>query len=994
MSIQQEEILFKEFTSGTTLMFFSTHLSAIEEIPEITYTPTVIWLNDYDIPIKATTFDGQNIWTLNSENNYVPIETLSNNYVTGHSFTENYSFIIDDDDLAPRRERFSQQIEDALNAGSTIVTSEDSVSNPNPTITPTHVDYIFSQLQEVDDFFVNIKLNRTFGTLDTLNIYNNLVNSIPTQEANTGVVFGRLFALQTIKDSEGNNIKIPLRNVPIGIFNTSEDYPSPSSVSDNGDRIFLNIKESSRENEYFNSESFDFDTNKLLRSGSRFTSVPEQYKYVTTTNDEGEFIIYDAPIGTQIVMFEVDLLKQGLTRDEIALNFFPFPPDDDAILDQIPNFAFKQFPIDVVPAWGTIQTGYTELNVTVNMDLRKWTTYIFPPVAVGPQNLEAAVAENALNSVKIEVRNMAKEGYPKSEIKLAEIPNDLDRVFGQQYNWHLEIAQIKNKAEFYKFGCPVIKLPANIYDPKGFKTNSDGIPTADKGVWLSAYQLNIYSNREVNRKTGSIYAWNGSAFYTKSHFDLNFSPSVPDTSPEPDPGLGVGEYPYEKPWSVDYPNKYSIPRKPTDERYRYSVNRTQTSTSDVYYLDEPAYNDGDLVGYEVDDGFGNVAGGFGSQVTDNTWITNRISQVATRNFMYKYESRVSWNEEYANGYQPSNPGYKFAGVSSVVGGEKYQRFESGYGYFLKPSGWPRVSRTSWGADTYFRPDITGGVGLGAGESPGPGVTPATQSGDLLASESHINDVYNLKKTNLALALDSKARIKKGTLEAYRIVNSNPSNLNSPAPFVLPTYVKLTDGGSPSRCQSFAIKNTGDIEIKFGQACRGDGKVITLAENDMIFNHFIIDSNGVSLDGLNIIGDELVSPGEEVILKPGQIFFISNLIESVFSPAGVQTANKVGWVIYTLPGNSSFNVITNRYDVAKYELSIHYTFPFVSGTSQPIKRVPLVATALTSPQTLYLKTQHSGGSGRISFGMNTDFGGNSNAEIFKALIETNKNGRDL
>ncbi len=965
MNIQQEEILLKELTSGTTLMFFSTHLTAITDTPsiesDIDYTPTIIWLNNFNTPVKASTFDGQNLWTLNSDNNYVPIDELSDNYMTGYSYVRDYNYIIDDGRLNQWRNKFTKQIESALNTGATITTAYGVIPNPNPPIVPTHTEYVFRQFHEIDDFYVSIKLNRTFGTLDTFNIYNNLVNSIPTQEANTGVVFGRLVALQNIKDPEGNNIRIPLRNVPVGIFNPSEDYPTSSSVSDNGDRIFLNIKESSQQSEYFNIESFNFDTNILLRSASQFTTVPDQYKYVTTTNDEGEFVIYDAPIGTQIVMFEVDLLKQGLTRDEIALNFFPFPPDDDAILDQIPNFAFKQFPIDVVPAWGTIQTGYTELNVTVNMDLRKWTTYIFPPVAVGAQNLEAAVAVNASNTVKVEIRNMAKQDFPKTEIKLAEIPNDLDKVFGQQYNWHLEFAQIKNKAEYYKFGCPVIKLPANIYDPNGFKTDTNGNPTTNKGVWLSAYQLNIYSNSAVNRKTGSIYGHNGSALFTKSHFDLNHSPSVPD-SPSLIGGEGIGSFPYERPWTTEYPEQYSIPKKPTDERYQYDVDRTPTSDPTLYYLDEPAYNDGDLVGYEVYDG-GNIAGGFGSQSAFGVWITNRISQVATKNFMYKYESRVAWNEEYANGYQPSNPGYlRFAGVSNVVGGEKYQRFESGYGYFLKPSGWPRIMRTIWGADTYFGPDISYGLGLGGEpENPGPGTTisPAP-SGSIWGSETHRNDVYNLDNVNLALVMDSNAGIKKGTLEAYRIVNSNPNNLNPPDSFILPTSVKLACDSTAERLYSFVLKNTGEITVSFPMLFYGSVKV-----------------NGVN-----------IPPGGTITLNPGESVVASNTVDGgLFPPSYV-----VAYTNHTLPGNKSFNVTTNRYDVASYQLRFAINPPNHYGD---VYFVQFDRAAKTTPDQWYMKTSHTGGNfGKVSNGINTTYGGDPAAEIWSLPIEDNNTQYDV
>lgn len=72
--------------------------------------------------------------------------------------------------------------------------------------------------------------------------------------------------------------------------------------------------------------------------------MPAYYKYVTTTNEEGEFVIHNVPTGTQTIFFEVDLFKQGLTQDEIALNFYPFPADDSPNIDRLPSLFFRQFP--------------------------------------------------------------------------------------------------------------------------------------------------------------------------------------------------------------------------------------------------------------------------------------------------------------------------------------------------------------------------------------------------------------------------------------------------------------------------------------------------------------------------------------------------------------------------------------------------------------------------------------------------------------------------
>lgn len=979
MSIQQEEITIKEFRSGTTLLFFSTHLDIIppDQRDGIEYSPSIVQLNNIGLPYELTTFDGQNIWTMNDDNHYIPVSSITPSYITGYSYSVDFDRIIPEEKIEAYRNRLSTSIGEYL-AG--IDGFGNVTGSPKP-----HQEYVFRQYHEIDDFYVNVKLNRTTSTLDTLNVYNNLVNTWPTQEAETGVVFGRLMALQTIKDAEGNNIRIPLRNVPVGVFNPSEDYPTAASVTDNGDRIFLNLKESADPSEYFNIESFNLDKDKLLRSGSQFDSVPDQYKYITKTNDEGEFVIYDVPIGTQIVVFEVDLLKQGLTRDEIALNFFPFPPDDDAIIDQIPNFSFKQFPINVVPAWGTVQTGYTELDVVVNMDLRKWTTYFFPPVSLFAQKLEASVAANAANTAKIEVRNMTKENFPKTDIKLTLIPEDLDRVLNQQLNWNLEFAQIRSKSEFYKFGCPILKLPANLYDPFGYKTDADGVPTNQKGVWLSSYQFSLYSDPSgaPNRKSGSINAWNGSALYTKSHFDLNFSPAVPDTAPFPSEGAGLGNFPYERPWTIEYPNKYSIPQKPTDIRYQYDFDRTPTSNPSLYYLDEPAYNDGDLVGIPVI--ATNVqVGGYGSQSAFGEWFHNRIAEVMTKNYMYKYEAGVAWNEKYANGYEPSNGGYpRFAGVSSVVGGEKYQRFESGYGYFMRPSGWPRVMRTTWGADTYFGPDIThvnaGGQLGGNPESPGPGTTTSVVSGSLWGAENHTNDIYNLDNINLAVSLDRNSIIKNGTLEAYRVINSNPENLETAKNFVLPTKVYVKIEASASRAAYWGFRNDGDIPVEIPNTFSS------------------INSSGPGIVWWNPTGSTVitfltgsVAAPATLTLNPGGYVFGWN--EGNFS-SQASPGDTIGWTGYILPGNTNYNPSTNRYDKGKYTFYVYYLGDV--EYSQPLTITRSLNTNIPgAEETWYVKTLSEGGpSGTWNAGLNSDGNTNnsgSSGKIWRMELQDNNN----
>jgi len=939
MSIQREEITITEFTTGTTLVFFSTHLDANKEILEresdIEYTPSIVTLNNFSQPADLSTFDGENLWKLDSDNIYQPISGLSNNYLTGYSYSKKVNQILEQSTIQNIKDEFEQSISESLEASGS----------------PSHTEYLFANYNEIDDFYVNIKLNRSHGTLDTLNIYNNLVNTMPKQEADSGVVFGRLEALQIIKDEEGNRIKIPLRNVPVGLFNPSEEYPTPASFTDDGDRIFLNLKESSERDSYFNEESFNLDKDVLLRSASKFTTVPEHYKYVTTTNDEGEFVIYNAPIGSQIVMFEVDLMKQGLTRDEIALNFFPFPPDEDAVVDQIPNFSFKQFPIEVVPAWGTIQTGYTELNVTVNMDLRKWTTYFVPPVSIRGQKLETSVASSAANNLKIGVRNMAKEGFPTSNIKMTVIPNDLDKVNNQQLNWNLEFAQVRNEAEFFKFGISTIKLPANIYDPKAYRTDSDGVPmerASQKGVWLSAYQIKIFSdsNDNVWRQSGSKYAGGGKAF---SHYNLNYTGGNVTNN---DFSESV-EFPYEKPWSVEYPNKYSIPAKPTQSRFvsNSSNGRTETAPgNNKYFLQEPSFSDGDMVGNLIE----GVAGGFGMQNhSGELWIPNRTAHAITKNYMYKYEKDVYREETYSNGYQPSNPDFvtggftNFVGESSVVGGEKYQRLECGYGYFCRPEGWPRVARYIWGGggEGLYGPDTS----LGSlATTPGPHTTTPQYSSELYSGLAYRVDTYNIQAQNPALALDSNNGFKNAGIDFFRVIDTSKENLTKIEPFVIPTYSILhTSSGSAERISNggyFYLQNMGEIDVKVPYWLNSAGL------NYPIWTPTQGYHTGTS------------------ILRPGEALFIYG--SNVPSPYNIVNLRlPMQWTAVKLPGNRDFNVSTNRYDIASYKIGIVYTGPYYNnGPALRTRHVNMSATP-SSPE-YWVKTFHSGGgSGLSSLGIN-------------------------
>jgi len=888
-----EEILYKNSRTGTTAFYFVPNKTNAD-IP-ILEEPAYLVFNNFNQPYHFSTFSGKEIWSLETINGYnlnTLLSSVTTNYITGYSVSQTFNKTISNDERSSIEKRFNDNVVSTLTAQTNIPVG--------------YQTYVFFNEKLIDDMFANIKLSRSYETLDTFNIYNTPINSIPKQEARTGILFGKLEAIQLLKNEEGNSIKIPLANVPIGIFTPTEEFPTPSSVDENGDRFYMNIKELTGSSAYFQPTTGPSSTTpiaysedqKFLKSNSEFLSLPEKFKFTTVTNDNGEFVIYNAPLGNQIVVFEVDLFKQGLSKDEIILNNFPFPTNDNSNIGEFPCYYYNQVPVDVVPAWGTTQTGYTELNISVNLDLRKWSTYIFAPAAFGKEKLETTTARNAANALKIEIRDMTNPGFETKELEISQIPDDLDRNTGSQYLWFNEFSTRRTRLQYSQFGCHILKLPANLYDPNGFRTDVNGVPTTERGLWLSAYQFRVFVDKTRGyRDTGAFKSGENKM---QSHYSLNYSPG--NTSYVENSSLGV--FPYDKPWTITYPEPYGVPKKPIQQRYAYQTQRTYNGSP--YPIEEPRYSDGDLIGFPVD---GVGSGGFGVQSIDGTYFPNRISNVATNTYMYKYEKGVAWNETYANGYEPywtgpsgtgTGPWTNYpllAGMSSVGSGEKYQRVECGYGYFMKYRDWNLMYTWPWVWDLYFnQPSVPGPNNAGDSNGFGFNILP------------HYSNVYNLDDQNFALAFDNlennKARVDG--IDIYRIVNSGYDNIKTPSSLVISTYATLKFGGYANRLYSLQMWNSGVITAKFKNK----------------FNSRVwVENNSTSPN------NTWIEPLEEIALDPGAWFVIDPAarIDSL-KPVDILKSSTIPSVCVqftelTFPGNSSFNVNTNKYEAANYQMRV-------------------------------------------------------------------------
>lgn len=710
----QEEIQIKGESKKTVVKYFTTFSGQTSTDDQIYYVVT----DANNFPIKLTQSIVETKYGLDPLNNNIDYSSTNpQNKVYSGTVVQSEANIVYTKEQKDDISNF--YIQSILNQANPPGSSFGPPKNP--------FSAVFFEELPFNDYFMNVKINRSMNTIDTLNIYNITQGVIPKFNNNTGVLIGKLEAIQILADENGEKIRIPLKNVPVGIFNPSEEFPSIGSLDEEGNRIRLNIFETipsvnstSNLKGYSSFQSYLADIDYSVKDTAN-REIPTKYEYTTITDENGNFILHNVPVGQQTLMVEVDLLKFGLEPEEVALNFFSYPTEENPNVSNVPHFFFGQYPINIVPSWGDFQTGYTEVNLSIALDLRKWVTYYIYPISAdvgrnsnSPRVLEELYAEGTTTPLKVFVRDMTKPFVPDNpqKVEIVKIPDIYDRNIDLVNSWNNEFKTKNNKVEFDTTNFNAFKLPANLYDPFGI--NSKG----EKGVWLAAYQIKVsYPDPSISfQSTGWAANWVDDQEISTNHFDLtNYEGWTDDYVQTKIKKIGIGLFPYEKPWSLTYPEPYKITKRPSVQNpyKQWDSNGnpvTLISGHTINPYKEPKYLDGDLAG-----GSWGSANGFGFQNYRPDFFGNQFASEVTKYETWCYEEVPYWGWIYSNGYNPgldsnwNDPKYSSLpgippGGKPRVDGEKWQRAEAGYAYWLRPRGWPKLdTRFGWG-DFLLDPD--------------------------------------------------------------------------------------------------------------------------------------------------------------------------------------------------------------------------------------------------------------------------------------------------
>ena len=782
------------------------------------------------------------------------------------------------------------------------------------------------------DTFVNVNLKRSFGSLETLTIKNNALGSWKTLNSPTGIVFGTLTARQNINDINGNPLEIPLRNVPIMIFNKTSTNVTTTNPAQGG-RTPVNMIQNSERNYYTNDFAYNFDQQILPDVTTK--NVTDTYQYSTITNENGEYILRDVPTGVQTLIFEIDLLKQGLTQEEVELNVSPYPKTNNLTPEQVPHLIYREIPINVLSSWGYQNTGYTNCDINVTVDLRKWATFFVPPITAYGKTYDEILQAGFQPNMCVRVRDMAQRGtngelFPTTSIECVDIPDITKRDTTRLLGWTNETRQLRDLIVFNQLQYSAFKVPANIYDPNAYKTDGSGNTISDKGVWLASYEFKMFFTKENSffRATGfnlGTFTNNTLTENFQNNFDLTNNNSTST-------GITIGVFPYEKPWTATYPAPYSIPKIPN----KLNTNILYNSDGAPVNMVIPKYFDGDRVGAKTILNGINF-GGWGAQINyGNEVYPNYFAQQVTTSDLYKYEAAISQLDEFSNGYTPN---YSYGNVptnqsSSVLNGELYQRVECGHGYFMWAQGFPRVINLS-GYDELYSVDYLSG---------GTDVPNFTGESGVLYYSSYLNNNFLFNNdTLLATDFIQLQQYQKGYVYLYKITDPDPKLLAPPTPPLQKRSVNLNfqniyiqRGGTSEDARAVLGTTDKNHRYKFynyiEEFQKSDpGAVLTITNNGI-----------VSVDISVGMTTQRITPGQS------------------FGFPMIDVANQK---IINLPTNDTFDFGLNTYYNTNYTMTIdnlQFYFPngnksiFVPHINQPITGINLTGeTSLTGVKTYYL-----------------------------------------
>jgi hypothetical protein len=230
--------------------------------------------------------------------------------------------------------------------------------------------------------YLKVKLEQDFDFLEILSLKLSQEDVYRQFYSDYGVVVGRVIV----------NTGVGIPNAKVSIFvpmdaNEREEiadlYPYRTITSKDSDEIKYNLLPNERQSECHVPIGTFPSKREILDNDLQMEVFDKYYKYTTTTNQSGDFMIFGVPVGNHMMNVDVDLSDIGLFSQKPydlmgqgnPKNLFQSPTQfkSGSNLNNLTQVKSQQLGVNIMPFWGEEQQneiGISRVDVDLNYELK------------------------------------------------------------------------------------------------------------------------------------------------------------------------------------------------------------------------------------------------------------------------------------------------------------------------------------------------------------------------------------------------------------------------------------------------------------------------------------------------------------------------------------------------------------------------------------------------------------------------------------------------
>jgi hypothetical protein len=234
---------------------------------------------------------------------------------------------------------------------------------------------------------VNVDLNQNYDFLEILSLKISQKDEYQNFCADYGVVAGRVivnggFGVPNVKVS----IFIPVddKDAEDPVKSAIYNYPTPNPNSKNRNGVRYNLLPKSQQTLDHTPVGTFPKKREILDDSTTLEIYQKYYKYTTTTNKAGDYILFGVPVGEHTLHYDMDVSDIGFlsTRpfelinrgynDNLFKSRFKFSSSNN--LETLPQISSSNIPVTVEPYWcDSLSTGsvlgITRLDIEPNVEI-------------------------------------------------------------------------------------------------------------------------------------------------------------------------------------------------------------------------------------------------------------------------------------------------------------------------------------------------------------------------------------------------------------------------------------------------------------------------------------------------------------------------------------------------------------------------------------------------------------------------------------------------